>query len=172
MDQRKRVRRGESFGRTGVDRSLSNSLKCPSRQKQRCTTASSNPVMSTTTHEQCDSMTTAITNDTTESIAPRSSRSRSVRFAEETPLMYLCSNFDKNCSPEDYEKRKKELWYSVRTRLTHDGTGWSLVCCHGFRLSHSFLSLLLLVLVFFVPAFGSLTQSLMTVHQRHTERRL
>ena len=32
---RKRVRRGESFGRMGVDRTISNSLKSPSRQKQR-----------------------------------------------------------------------------------------------------------------------------------------
>lgn len=32
---RKRVRRGESFGRVGVDRTISNSLKSPSRQKQK-----------------------------------------------------------------------------------------------------------------------------------------
>lgn len=33
--RKKRMRRGESFGRTGVDRTLSDSLKSPSRQKQK-----------------------------------------------------------------------------------------------------------------------------------------
>lgn len=73
MDCRKRVRRGESFGRMGVDRTISNSLKSPSRQKQK---------------------------------------QRSVRFAEQTPFVYLCSNFDKDMTPEEMEQRKKELWYS------------------------------------------------------------
>ena len=72
---RKRVRRGESFGRMGVDRTISNSLKSPSRQKQK---------------------------------------QWSVRFAEETPMIYLCSHFDQNMTPSEMDERKKELWYTVR----------------------------------------------------------
>lgn len=35
LENKKRVRRGESFCRTGVDRTISNSLKSPSKQKQK-----------------------------------------------------------------------------------------------------------------------------------------
>lgn len=75
---RKRVRRGESFGRMGLDRTISNSLKSPSRQKQK---------------------------------------QLSVSFAEETPMIYLCSNFEPDMSLLEKDQRKKELWYSVRTHV-------------------------------------------------------
>lgn len=75
---RKRVRRGESFGRMGLDRTISNSLKSPSRQKQK---------------------------------------QLSVSFAEETPMIYLCSNFEPDMSLLEKDRRKKELWYSVRTHV-------------------------------------------------------
>ena len=98
MDNKKRVRRGESFGRVGVDRTISNSLKSPTRQKQK---------------QLC---TGDIDND-------NDSTKHTVKFTEETPRTYLCSHYDEGMTPEQQEGRRKELWYSVRTYCC-----WRLFC--------------------------------------------
>ncbi|CAB9516555.1 expressed unknown protein [Seminavis robusta] len=90
---RKRVRRGESFGRLGVDRTISNSLKSPSRQKQRCVDSDSSASSETNIHEH-------------------DGAALNVRFAEATPMIYLCSHYDKDMTKDEVEQRKKELWYS------------------------------------------------------------
>lgn len=82
---KKRVRRGESFCRMGVDRSISNSLKSPSTQKLK-------------------------------------TKQKHVTFSEQTPLFWECSNFEPNCSEEEYEERKNELWYSVSLTLSYFST--------------------------------------------------
>lgn len=93
MDNKKRVRRGDSFGRMGLDRSISNSLKSPNRQKQRCKGANTNK------NAKADDGTA-------------SQNKNSVRFNPVTPLTYLCSHYDKGMTPEQQAERRTELWYS------------------------------------------------------------
>lgn len=100
MDKKKRVRRGESFGRMGVDRSISNSLKSPTKQKQRQNT-------SATTKGDGDNMASVGTKQLEK-------QQNTVRFSEQTPLQYICSHYDEGMTPEQRAGRREELWYSVR----------------------------------------------------------
>ena len=130
MDKKKRVRRGESFGRMGVDRSISNSLKCPTKQKQRQNASSINGDV-----------------DNTASTATKQleKQQNTVRFAEQTPLQYICSHYDEGMTPEQQAGRREELWYSVRDQhallylfiylISRMAKGYNVPACRG--LDHS-----------------------------------
>jgi len=113
MDNKKRVRRGESFGRVGLDRTISSSLKSPTRQKhkrrnQHEQQQQAKKVQQQPQEQREDNSTTDATQQQLQQQKPMV-----VHFNPETPREFICSHYDEDMTPEQKEERRKELWYQV-----------------------------------------------------------